>query len=766
MPRGRKKKFRLDFNIKTETIRSILALLLVLLAILSFISFFAPDYSLNSRIQGVLRGLFGFPSILMVFILAISGLLLIQSLELRIKEPRILFGVTLMMVSLSTLMHSFVADDKAEEFAKAGKAGGAVGHLVSNFLVDSISIWGSVAVVVILLIISFIMVFDISFEQMISFARLVGEKFNIPFLTKKDEDDEDEEEDKVEVETGVVEPSKPEDFEQDDDDYGGESVIEVVSGMSEPFTGEEARVTGMSSIAPSSPKLPYSDKVWELPSIQLLDEPVINSSDTSNQDNERKKIIKDTLKSFDINVEVVDFKKGPTVTQYILKADTGVRVGKITNLHSNLALALKSPNGEVRIEAPIPGTSYIGIEVPNVDIDRVYFKQVITSDQMKTLKSKVGIVLGKDVSGVTYTRDIGGMPHLLIAGTTGSGKSIFIHNILFSILYRASPSEVRFILVDPKKVELNKYDGMPHLIAPVVTDLSKAPSVFKWAVAEMQRRYDLFNSTKTRNINEFNEKSGIQVLPYIVIIVDEFANIMMQDPQGVEKSIIKLAQLARATGIHMVLAVQNPSADVLTGQIKANIPARVAFNVLNNTYSRIIIDQSGAEKLLGKGDMLFVPPDAPRPTRLQGSFIDNGEIDRLVDFLKGQGVEPDYKEDVLEMMEKSGKGPSSDYAATDAEVDELFDEAVEIVVTNKKASTSLLQRKLSIGYARAAKIIDQLQDHGIVSAPDGNKPRDVLLDSLPGDELMDIAKEVEMIEPEIETEKSDTESVDTLQEEE
>jgi S-DNA-T family DNA segregation ATPase FtsK/SpoIIIE len=444
--------------------------------------------------------------------------------------------------------------------------------------------------------------------------------------------------------------------------------------------------------------------------------------DTGNID-DRKKKIKETLKSFDIDVDIADVKSGPSVTQYQLKAESGVKVSKIANLQNDLAMALASPTGSVRIEAPIPGKALIGIEVPNNTRAMVSFKSLLMSDSMKEIKSKLAIVLGKDVAGKAYGYDIGKMPHMLVAGTTGSGKSIFIHNVLFSILFRANPNEVKFILIDPKRVELIHYQDIPHLMTPVVTDMSKVPSVFAWAVAEMERRYILFEKARVRNIEGYNKESGFQALPYIIIAVEELGELMQIDPNGVEKSIIRLAQLARATGIHLILTVQRPDTKVITGLIKANIPTRVAFNVMSQIDSRVIIDQPGAEKLLGKGDMLFIPPDMSRPIRLQGAFVSEKEVTHLVEYLKSQGVAPDYRDEIFQAQTKA-QNANTGYGN---DVDELFDQAVEIVSMAGKASASLLQRKLSIGYARAARIIDELEQNNIIGPADGQKPRDVLL---------------------------------------
>jgi len=370
------------------------------------------------------------------------------------------------------------------------------------------------------------------------------------------------------------------------------------------------------------------------------------------------------------------------------------------------------------------------IEVPNNNRVTVHFKSLLVSEPMKAMKSKLGIVLGKDVGGRTYVYEIGKMPHLLVAGATGSGKSVFLHSILFSILYRATPQECKFVLVDPKRVEFTHYSNIPHLLTPVVTDIDKAPSVFKWAVMEMSRRYKLFEKARARNIDSYNEKSGFQALPYIIIVVDELGEIMIADPAGVEKSIIRLAQLARATGIHLVLSVQRPSTNVITGLIKANIPCRIAFNVSSQVDSRVIIDQPGAEKLLGSGDMLFVPPDAAKPIRLQGPMVTEKEISDLASYLRAQGVDPEYKEDVVTAAERLVQKNTSVSAGGEA-VDELFNEAIDVCLNAGRASASLLQRRLSIGYARAARILDELEAEDIIGPRNGSRPREILIDSHP-----------------------------------
>ncbi|EKD99550.1 MAG: hypothetical protein ACD_22C00234G0009 [uncultured bacterium] len=713
MPRGRKKKFKLNRIIKPGTVKSFTVVALFLLSGLSLISFFADTYEINRQIQDFLKGSFGFASILIPFIFLLLALLLIKPLKFKYKSPRVLIGLIGLLLVFSALSR-----------------GGDFGEGLWGFLRDSVSKYGAVIILVAGLAISVILIIDVSLDQMSEwFVKALGavKGMKLPKKTKSD--------DKITVTTGMSSKNDSEDEEKSvavpefssAQNEPPEPSIEIIPSMSEPqFEGvaEGARRKSTGDVSSLVPNLPYSDKVWENPPLDLLTDAQDLPVDRGNV-NERAKIIKSTLKSFGIDVEVADIKYGPSVTQYALETATGTKISKIVALQYDLALAMSSPTGSVRIEAPIPGKNLIGVEVPNNTRVPVHFKSLLTSDPMKALKSKLGIVMGKDVAGQTVVYDIGKMPHLLVAGATGSGKSVFLHSLIFSLIYRASPQEVKLILIDPKRTELVHYNDIPHLLTPVITDVEKAPSAFKWAVAEMERRYKLFESAKARNIEAYNEKSGFQALPYIVLVVDELAEIMIVDPAAIEKSIIRVAQLARATGIHLVLSVQRPSTNIITGLIKANIPSRVAFNVASQIDSRVIIDQPGAEKLLGKGDMLFVPPDAPKPTRLQGAVVTDKEIAQVVSYLKEQGVAPEYKTEIFEMADRVERSEKSVSAGGDS-VDELFDEATEIVTSTGKASASLLQRRLSIGYARAARILDELEEKGIISQANGSKPRDIL----------------------------------------
>ena len=756
MSRGRRKKFKLRFNVKPDTVRSIISIVFLALCFIGLVSFFAPSYSINSKIQHFLKSYFGQASVLIPLILGSFGILFFDNLNSKYKEARIFIGLFLLLFSLSGAFHVFINSSEAYDLASEGKGGGLVGYKISNFLSSGISKFGASVFLILGVMGSLLLVFNISFGSLVNFftkneffSRLFG---NVGNLFRKESIEEDE---NIEIDS-----SSGNLFLGEDSDDGvlvssgksrkkpeQTSIFEVVQSQAEPLI--DIKTSSVDTLAPPSsikmsPVVP-SDRIWNYPPEDLLAEPPVRTVDTSDLD-KKVKIIKETLKSFgiDVDIDMENVKVGSSVTQYALRPRSVTNVAKIATLQSNLALALASPTGTVRIEAPIPGKSLIGIEVPNTKRTLVYFKSLISSPQMKNFESKLGVALGEDVAGRVVTYDIGKMPHLLIAGTTGSGKSVFIHNILFSILFRATPQEVKFILIDPKRVELILYEGIPHLLTPVVTDMEKAPSVFRWAVEEMERRYRLFEQARVKNIDTYNEKSGIQVMPYIVIVVDELGDIMLQDPAGVEKNVIRLAQMGRATGVHLILAVQRPSIDVITGLIKANIPCRVAFQVLNQIDSRVIIDQPGAEKLLGKGDMLFVPPDTMKPLRLQGAFISEKETADLVNFLKNQGVPPDYKEEVLNMPTSTRGGVVKSSWGEDVD-DELFDKAVAIVVSAKKASASLLQRKLSIGFARAAKLIDMMEDRGIVGGEvSGSRGREVLIDEIPGEDDFSVDRDMDL----------------------
>lgn len=470
-----------------------------------------------------------------------------------------------------------------------------------------------------------------------------------------------------------------------------------------------------------------SDSPWKYPSTSILSEAAMGKADRGDPKTNAG-IIESTLEAFGISAKVVEVNLGPAVTQYALEVAIGTKLSKISALSNDLALALAAPTGQIRIEAPIPGRSLVGIELPNRAPEFVGLRRMLESDVMRHHKSKLAVALGLDVSGKPIIADIAKMPHVLIAGSTGSGKSVCINAFIASLLFRTSPAELNFIMVDPKRVELTGYNGIPHLLSPVIVEPEKVLSALKWLTVEMDRRYKVFAEVGVRNIDAYNELSGFQSMPYIILLIDELADVMLFAPVEVEDSITRLAQMARATGIHLVLATQRPSVDIITGLIKANIPTRIAFAVSSMIDSRVILDQPGAEKLLGRGDMLYVPPDQAKPSRIQGAFVSDKEIGDLIGFVRKQGVAPQYTEEVTSMVvgkKGRGNGNSVDMGSQD----DLFADAVKIVVQNDKASASLLQRKLSVGYARAARLIDELEQAGVIGHGDGAKPRDILIAS-------------------------------------
>ena len=437
-----------------------------------------------------------------------------------------------------------------------------------------------------------------------------------------------------------------------------------------------------------------------------------------------------TLYSFGVSAKVENVSVGPAITRYELKPAEGVRVSKIANLADDIALNLAAET--IRIEAPIPGKQAVGIEVPNKEKEAVHLREVLESEEFENNKSKLSVALGKDVAGNIQLADIAKMPHVLIAGSTGSGKSVCINTIITSIIYNAKPSEVKMVMVDPKVVELSVYNGIPHLLIPVVTDPKKAAGALAWAVQEMDNRYNLFASKGVRDIKGYNhaieKEEGLGKLPQIVIIVDELADLMMVAAKDVEEAICRLAQKARAAGMHLVIATQRPSVDVITGLIKANVPSRIAFAVSSQIDSRTILDSVGAEKLLGKGDMLFFPTGAPKPVRVQGAFVSDEEVEKIVDFVKQNGTAT-YSEDILESIENSNKTEKEliQEQSEDDDTDPFLMDAIEAVVEQGQASTSFVQRRFKVGYARAGRIIDQMEERGIISGYQGSKPREVLI---------------------------------------
>lgn len=461
---------------------------------------------------------------------------------------------------------------------------------------------------------------------------------------------------------------------------------------------------------------------YKLPSFDLL---ASNQNSNTIQDKKdilnKAKVLESTLQNFGVEARVIQISKGPTITRFELQPKPGVKVSKIVNLSDDIALSLAAQN--IRIEAPIPGKSAVGIEIPNDSSTLVTLREVLESNEFAKKDSKLTFILGKDISGQPIVDDLAKMPHMLIAGATGSGKSVCVNSLITSILYKATPDEVKFLLIDPKVVELSCYNGIPHLLLPVVTDPKKAATALNWVVQEMTNRYKLFAQNSVRDLDSYNDKfkdSPDERLPKLVAIIDELADLMMVAPNQVEDAICRLAQMARAAGIHLIVATQRPSVDVITGVIKANIPSRIAFAVSSSADSRTILDMGGAEKLLGKGDMLFYPVGSSKPRRMQGAFVSDAEVNKVVEFIKEQVENINYEEDILETVNRAND-------SQEESSDELLSSAIEMVVEAEQASISMLQRKFRIGYNRAARLIDEMEARGIVSENLGSKPRRVLI---------------------------------------
>lgn len=465
---------------------------------------------------------------------------------------------------------------------------------------------------------------------------------------------------------------------------------------------------------------------YQLPPLSLLTNPV-KAQDKSYQEDVRKQcaILEQTLADFKVHAKVVAVTRGPSVTRFELEPAPGVKVSSVVNLSDDIALRLAASG--VRIEAPIPGKAAIGIEAPNIKNETVFFKEVVDCNEVRAAKSKLCVGLGRSISGKVITADLGKMPHLLVAGSTGSGKSVCINTLIAGLLYKDRPDEVKFILIDPKVVELSNYNGIPHLLVPVVTDAKKAASALHWAVMEMERRYQAFAVNHVRDIASYNAQSEAK-MPFIVIVIDELSDLMMVAKADVEEAILRLAQKARAAGIHLVIATQRPSVDVITGIVKANIPSRIAFAVSSQIDSRTILDMGGAENLLGKGDMLFNPIGMNKPVRVQGAFVSDSEINKIVTFIKDQALPVEYSHEVTEQKLSSDTGSGEEKGSTnDLMSDELFEEAVRLVMDLGQASSSMLQRRFRIGYTRAARLVDCMEELGIVGPAVGSKPRELIM---------------------------------------
>lgn len=702
----RKRKYRRRggfkfLKLKKETVYTVGAIWLWGFALMITVSFFGEGPYL-ARLREELDSHVGWTRYaLPPFLVALSFLFF--KIKSSIGQPNVPFGFALLLISLMGLTQAGALGEKFWELASSISSEIAVLFYLAIFVIGLIVLFNTSLErfmnIVLGLIQSMIQTIGRWIEQLAS-------KKETPFF-KQDQfpfADKASEKGKEMVKAPVIPPP-----------VGGKGIAVPASAKSE--------------FKINSPlKQKVSDMtLWEYPPLTLLSDGPGQKADRGDK-NKNASIIEKTLEGFGITAKVAEVNSGPAVTQYALEIALGTKVSKITSLSSDLALALAAPTGQVRIEAPIPGKSLVGIEIPNRGLEFVTLKKMLSSEVMRKTKSKLVVALGLDVSGSPVIADINRMPHVLVAGTTGSGKSVLINAWICSLLFRTTPQEVRLIMVDPKRVELIGYNGIPHLLTPVIVETDKILSALRWAMTEMENRYKQFAEVGVRNIEGFNDLSGFQALPNIVILVDELADLMAYAPVEVEDAICRLAQMARATGIHLVVATQRPSVDVITGLIKANIPSRIAFNVSSMVDSRVILDSPGAEKLLGRGDMLYVPPDQSKPSRIQGTFVSEAEVTKVVEFLRQKNVPVEYTQEVLTQPLTGWKKGGVATMGTSADgKDALFEDALRLICQHDKASASLLQRRLSIGYARAARILDQLEAAGIIGPGEGSKPRDVLV---------------------------------------
>jgi len=542
------------------------------------------------------------------------------------------------------------------------------------------------------------------------------EDYLAPYANKNGNKSEEKSED-FESESAEKVYTENEDFSDDELDEENKNYVDAPK-----------RLTGMEDVSEEIEEV-FERIPYTFPPVSLLSSATPTDDDANSRTELRETAQKliTTLKSFNVETKLLNVSKGPAVTRYELSLGEGIKVSKVAGLANDLALRLAAPS--VRIE-PVPGKDAIGMEIPNKAVSVVRARDVIDSDEFRNFDSNLAFAMGKDISGKNIVYDLSRMPHVLIAGSTGSGKSVCINTLIASIIYKADPNDVKLLMVDPKVVELGIYNGIPHLLIPVVTEPRRASGALYWAVQEMLRRYSLFADNNVRDIKGYNEmikSSGSEnTLPHIVIIIDELADLMMVAPKEVEDSICRLAQMARAAGMHLVIATQRPSVDVITGLIKANVPSRIAFAVSSSIDSRTILDSGGAEKLLGRGDMLFKPVGANKPLRIQGAFIDDKEVERLVEFIKSDH-EVRYDEDIIEKIDAGKPVNVSDEFSDPSDNDELLPKAIELAVNSGKISASHIQRRLKVGFSRASRMIDQMEERGIISPPDGSKPREVLI---------------------------------------
>lgn len=733
---------RLDLD--PDTKKGIFIVVILAVGFISLLGLFGLAGGAGIYLSKAIIFLFGWGKWLAPLILLLLGFFLFNDDKYYVRGSTYI-GLFMFVISFQSLLHFFIDSDKWQAVISAGEGGGYIGYFFATVFFKLIGFWGGLIVIIGLLIISFMVMFNAPLYSLIGSESILARfifhpiKFIFSKVFRRGEGSE---------------PSDAEVIEGEEEDEAEFSGAEVAEGEEEDEEDEiEAGFIkhGIKDDAPEFMKESFNEKglvkkednkLWKKSNVKInLPLDLLNGKigkPTSGDIKENIVKIQNALEHFGIPVEMGEVSVGPTVTQYTFKPNEGIKLSRITNLSNDLALALAAH--PIRIEAPIPGKSLVGVEVPNQAKAIVGQKEILSGKDFKDRKTNLMLALGKDVSGKGWLYDLSKMPHLLVAGATNSGKSVCLNSIIISLLYQNNPDDLRFIMVDPKRVELPVYNGIPHLLTPVITEVPKTINALKWCLNEMDRRFEVLSKAGKRNIQAYNlsvngdKKNGADAsaslsaekMPYIVFIVDELADLMVVAAKDIEASVIRLAQMARAVGIHLVLATQRPSVDVITGLIKANMPARIAFSVASGTDSRTILDSLGAEKLLGRGDMLFVTAELSKPKRLQGAFVSDNEIKKIVRYIKEKGGEADYVEGVTERQKVSGiAGVGMDGGGGDD--DELLEEAKELIINSGKASASFLQRRLSIGYARAARILDILEEKGVVGPSAGSKPREILI---------------------------------------
>ncbi len=707
-------------RVRQETKYGIVAIIFVAAAIVSVLSFLQLADVVGEAIDRGLTSLFGWGKYIVPIFFGILAWMFWKKEDRQTKSSNWV-GFGMFVLSYSGLFHLMIAKNEAVQAIADGRGGGYIGLALSYPLRSIMGPWATGVLLIGMLLIACLLWFDTSLPELADKGNIFS-RFTFRFrrfhnrmqrswTMRNLEDATESSEDR-----GIDETTDDQE-ELADADQMAPGVAQAIAETEERLKSE-ARVYAQKQQRPLLRKR-HAAQPYPLTLLESGGE-----QPTSGDINVNKEIIKKTLETFGIEVEMGDVSVGPTVTQYTLRPSEGVKLSQITTLVNDLALSLAAH--PIRIEAPIPGKSLVGIEVPNESKAIVKLRDILDSSVFKKRESDLTFALGQDVAGNPVVTALDRMPHMLIAGATGSGKSVSINTLLLSLLYSNSPDSLRLILVDPKRVELTPYNNIPHLLTPVITTVEKTINALRWVTGEMDRRFRLLEETGKRNIQGYNSNGVEEQLPYIVVVIDELADLMAVAATEVEAVIIRLAQMARAVGIHLVVATQRPSVDVITGLIKANITSRVAFSVASGMDSRTILDATGAEKLLGRGDMLYINAELSKPRRLQGAFVNDEEIEAVTTYLKSLG-KPDYETGVVEKQTSSDLGGGIDGDPSD---DELYDEAKDLVVRAGKASASYLQRRLRIGYARAARLLDLLEEHNVIGPGDGAKPREVYLQSL------------------------------------